>query len=108
MMNEREKRLLNYILQKELIAEEDLKGFGFYDFEIEEEAKDNRYWQLLYDTRDDEAVVRNEYILNETLGTNWKNKYDYKESKKKNRYELYVYLTDEEYRTICKKAQERR
>ena len=107
MMSEREKRLINYLLQNGLMTEEEIEKHDFFDFEIEE-AKDNRYWQLLYDTRDDEAVVRNDYILNEVLGNDWRNKYDYKKVKKKNRYELYVYLTDEEYITICKKAQERR
>ena len=110
MMNEREKRLLNYILQKELIAEEDLEGFEFYDFEIEE-AKDNRYWRAIYYNHiveDKDEIDRIDAILVKALGENWKCKYDYKEGKRKNRFELQIYLTDEEFEAICQKAQERR
>ena len=110
MMNEREKRLLNYILQKELITEEDLEGFDFFDFEIEE-AKDNRYWREIYynhTVEDKDEIDRIDEVLVKALGENWKYRYDYKEGKRKNRFELQIYLTDEEYETIHKAYREGR
>lgn len=107
MMSEREKRLICWLLENGKITEENLFDDDYYESEIEQ-AKDKRYWQCIYDMRDRERTTEIEIVLNKVLGKNWIERYDYSMKKERGKYRLSIYLTDEEFEAICKKAQERR
>ena len=66
-------------------------------------------WNYIYDNVSNWEVVRiSQEVMAQVLGSDWKQKYEYKEiGKYKNKYSLWIKTTDEEYEKICEETKEK-
>ena len=100
-MTEREKDFIKKALDQKWVSEDDLIDMGYAPKEINE-VKTNRHWILINYNIDFDSYSKSLGYIKNALGPCWDMNYDYKVKKEKEKYELYLFITDEEFDRICK------
>lgn len=100
MVSERERILLRWLLKEGKITKENLFDADYYENEVND-IMNERNLQVVYCNVSYETANENNKLIASVLGNNWRKKYDYTEKRKRNKCELFIWLTKEEFDALC-------
>lgn len=107
-LTEREKKVIKDILLNAKTKEEELLEYGYSRDELSK-IKYGEEWRTIYDRIEERKTIEDGLnVIRKVFGSNWKEKYDYKETRIYGRYHLSMLLNEKEWDKLLDKFQKRR